>query len=150
MPQDFIFQRRVGFGDCDPAGIAYTGKIADFALEALEAFWGDLLDGESWYEMNVDRGYGMPFVKMGYAFSRPITPRAPLFCHVAPVKVGRTSVGMRVHGIQQDRPCFEANFVSVFVAMDRLAKIEIPAHIRAALSRHMEGQALTNLSSGQA
>ncbi|MDF3856355.1 acyl-CoA thioesterase [Paracoccus sp. P2] len=135
MAANFIWSRRVGFGDCDPARIAYTGKIADFALEALEAFWDDLLDGESWYEMNVDHGYGMPFVKMDYAFSRPITPRAPLLCHVAPTRIGTTSVAMHVRGIQQELPCFEASFISVFVALEKLVKIEIPVHIRAALNR---------------
>ncbi|QRZ15125.1 acyl-CoA thioesterase [Paracoccus methylovorus] len=135
MAANFIWSRRVAFGDCDPARIAYTGKIADFALEALEAFWDDLLDGESWYEMNVDHGYGMPFVKMDYAFSRPITPRAPLLCHVAPTRIGTTSVAMRVRGIQQELPCFEAQFISVFVALEKLVKIEIPVHIRVALKR---------------
>lgn len=32
----FVWQRRVGFGDCDPAQIAYTGRIPDFALEAID------------------------------------------------------------------------------------------------------------------
>ncbi|MBT0779292.1 hypothetical protein [Paracoccus sp. pheM1] len=73
MIEAFVWQRRVGFGDCDPALIAYTGRIADFALEALDAFWDDLLDGRGWYHMNVHQGYGMPFVRMEYEFAAPIT-----------------------------------------------------------------------------
>lgn len=134
---DFEWHRRVGFGDCDPAHIAYTGRVADFALEALDAFWEDLLDGAGWYRMNVDLGYGMPFVHMEFDFRAPVTPRAPLICRVAPERVGASSVAMRVVGVQGDGICFEARFVSVFTAVPSLEKIPVPGTVRAALlARH--------------
>ena len=135
MIDGFVWRRRVAFGDCDPALIAYTGRIADFALEALDAFWEALLDGEGWFSMNVDGGYGMPFVHMDYDFRRPIVPPEPLFCHVRPERVGRSSVTMAVTGVQGGQVAFEARFVSVFVDRASRSKIEIPAHVRAALAR---------------
>jgi len=63
--EGFVWRRRVGFGDCDPARIAYTGRIPEFALKAIDAFWEDLLDGDNWFRMNVDQGIGTPFVKDG-------------------------------------------------------------------------------------
>jgi len=135
---EFVWRRRVGFGDCDPAQIAYTGRIAEFALEALDAFWEDLLDGEGWFSMNVEAGYGMPFVHMEYDFRRPIVPPEPLFCHVAPEQIGKSSVTMTVRGMQRAQAAFEARFVSVFVKRSDLSKIEIPGHVRAALENRVQ------------
>ncbi|RDD70055.1 acyl-CoA thioesterase [Paracoccus versutus] len=132
MIEAFVWQRRVGFGDCDPALIAYTGRIADFALEALDAFWDDLLDGRGWYHMNVHQGYGMPFVRMEYEFAAPITTKAPLMCYVTPELIGKTSVTMRVEGRQSGRTCFNGRFVSVFTETESMQKISVPASVRSA------------------
>ena len=35
----FVHFVRVGWGDCDPARIAFTGRLAAFALEAIDAWW---------------------------------------------------------------------------------------------------------------
>ena len=134
MDSDFVCERRVGFGDCDPALIAYTGKIADFALEALDRFWETILDGEGWFQMNVDKGYGMPFVRMEYDFHHPIRPGPPLVLRVRPVKLGTTSICMMVEGEQRGTGCFTARFVSVFVDRNRKTKITIPPHIRAVMT----------------
>lgn len=133
----FVWKRRVGFGDCDPARIAYTGSIASMALEAIDAFWEDLLEGNGWFQMNVDQGYGMPFVHMSYDFRSPVTARAPLYCDVFPTDIGTSSVALRVVGRQQDRLCFEAAFVSVFVETASLGKMEVPEAVRRALEGAM-------------
>lgn len=130
----FIWQRRVGFGDCDPARIAYTGRIPDFALEAIDAFWEHILGGTNWFRMNVDQGIGTPFVHMEMDFRAPITPRAPLFCHVRPAPPGNASVTFHVEGVQADTVCFTSKFVCVFVDAASLKKIPIPDPIRAALA----------------
>ena len=58
----FRHTRRVAWGDCDPARIAYSGRVPDFALEAIDAFWEHHLDGEGWFQLVLDRGIGTPFV----------------------------------------------------------------------------------------
>jgi 4-hydroxybenzoyl-CoA thioesterase len=131
--EGFVWQRRIGFGDCDPARIAYTGRIPEFALEAIDAFWETLLDGDNWFRMNVDQGIGTPFVHMEFDFTAPITPRAALQCHVKPVSLGNSSVTFSVTGTQDGRECFAAEFVSVFVSSPGFSKIPVPERIRAAL-----------------
>ena len=42
----FITTRTVLFGDCDPAGIVYTPRIAYFVIEAIHEFLSDRLGGE--------------------------------------------------------------------------------------------------------
>ncbi|MCR8549436.1 acyl-CoA thioesterase [Salipiger sp. P9] len=135
MDEYFECTRRVGFGDCDPAQIAYTGRIANFALDALDAFWEDLLGGEGWFQMNAEGGYGLPFVRIEYDFKSPIVPGAPLFLQVWPVRLGTSSVTMAVRGVHRGAVCFEAQFVSVFTDRASFAKIAAPDHVRAALLR---------------
>ena len=42
---------RVTWGDCDPARIAYTGRLPWFALDAINAWWEEQLGGDGWFEM---------------------------------------------------------------------------------------------------
>lgn len=129
----FTWQRRVGFGDCDPARIAYTGRLPDIALEAIDRFWEELLDGENWFRMNVDQGIGTPFVHLEFDFTAPITPRAPLTLKVTPEAVGTCSIRFRVTAEQDGTACFSAGFVCVTVRAPALEKIPVPSHMRAAL-----------------
>ena len=54
----------MGWGDCDPAQIAYTARLPAFSLEANDAWWEAPQDGDGWFQMELDRGYGTPFVSM--------------------------------------------------------------------------------------
>jgi len=131
--EGFVWRRRVSFGDCDPARIAYTGRIPEFALEAIDAFWEDLLDGVNWFRMYTDQELAIPFVRMEMTFKKPVTPRAPLFCRVEPVALGNSSMTFEVTGSQDDIACFVAQFVCVFVTSTNFGKIPVPPPIRAKL-----------------
>ncbi len=110
----FSHEIRVTWGDCDPAQIAYTGRIPYWALESIDAWWGHVA-GLDWYALNVDRGIGTPFVHMTLDFSAPITPRHALRCQVVLLKLGARSIHHSVVGFQGKTQCFKGEFVSVFV-----------------------------------
>ncbi len=135
-----VFQHsiRVGWGNCDPAGIAYTGWLPMFALQSIDAWWADRL-GAGWYEMEFDHGFGTPFVSMRLDFSSPVTPRHPLVCEVAPVRLGRTSITFRVVGRQDGVDRFSGSFTSVFVTHGGLEKREPPGHVRDLVEREIAG-----------
>jgi 4-hydroxybenzoyl-CoA thioesterase len=118
----------VRWSDCDPARIAYTGRIPCFALEAIDAWWVDKV-GRDWYRLNVDCKVGTPFVHLRMDFRAPVTPRHPLLCEVALTKLGRRSVTFRVVGRQNGEICFEGDFVSVFVIADEFTPISAPSEI---------------------
>jgi 4-hydroxybenzoyl-CoA thioesterase len=122
MQKVFEHEIRVTWGDCDPAKIVYTGRIPGFALDAINAFWEHVLDGDGWYQMELDRNLGTPFVHMSLDFRRPITPRHRLICRVWPSAIGATSVRFRVEGRQADSLCFEGRFVEVFMNADKFVK----------------------------
>ena len=80
---------RVTWGDCDPAKIAYTARLPWFALDAINAWWEDRLGGDGWFQMELDRNVGTPFVHMSMDFLAPVTPRDRLICHVWPARLGK-------------------------------------------------------------
>lgn len=126
----FEHEIRVGWGDCDPARIAYTGRLPSFALEAIDAWWGDTI-GADWYHMELDRGIGTPFVSLSMDFRSPVTPRHKLICKVAPTKLGKTSVTLRVEGWQGGVLCFEGSFTEVFIDPSRFKPTPPPDEVRA-------------------
>lgn len=111
---DFTYVRRVGWGHCDPAGIAYSAYLPEFALEAIDAWWEDLLDGDGWFQMEMDRKVGTPFVHMSLDFRHPVTPRHRLELTVWPAKLGTRSITFRVDGVQGGTLCYSGTFVCVF------------------------------------
>jgi acyl-CoA thioesterase FadM len=134
-----VFQHgiRVTWGDCDPAKIAYTGRLPWFALDAINAWWEAELEGDGWFEMELDRNVGTPFVRLEMDFHRPVTPRHKLICYVWPVALGNTSITFRVDAEQDGELCFSTRTVSVFIVADQFRKQPPPDDIRQIIERHL-------------
>ena len=131
-PDDaFAHEISISWGDCDPARIAYTGNIPQWALLAINAWWEAHLGGDGWYQMELDRNVGTPFVHLSMDFMAPITPRHRLICHVWPVRLGKSSIEFRVDGCQDGVQCFAGRFVNVFTIADRFKSQAAPPDIRA-------------------
>jgi 4-hydroxybenzoyl-CoA thioesterase len=135
-PEVFTHVIRVGWGDCDPALIAFTGRLPVFAIESIDAWWEHHF-GAGWYQMELDRGLGTPFVHMSLDFRVPVTPRHRLECRTWPVALGKTSVSFRVDGVQNGVVCFSGRFVCVFAVPQALKKRPPPEEVRALLERHI-------------
>jgi acyl-CoA thioesterase FadM len=129
----YIHIAQIRFADTDAAGIAYTGRFANFAMDAIDGWFRDRLDTD-WFRLNIDEGIGTPFVHMSMDFRSPLTPRDMLQTMVLIPKAGTTSLTFNVAGRVGTRVSFEGRFVCVFV--DRIAAkpIEIPARYRGAIA----------------
>ncbi|WP_425074541.1 acyl-CoA thioesterase [Sagittula sp. S175] len=136
MSEPYVHEIRVAWGDCDPARIVYTARIPWFALDAINGWWEDRL-GDGWFQMELDRGVGTPFVNMNLDFRSPITPRHRLMCSVQPVRLGETSITFEVVGRQDGVVCFEGRFTCVFVTAAAFAKCPPPEDIRALVEAHL-------------
>ena len=130
MSDAYVYEIRVSWGHCDPAKIAYTGNIPGWALEAINGWWETHL-GDGWYQMELDRNVGTPFVRLEMDFRAPITPRHRLQCHVRPQRLGEKSVTFRVEGYQADTLCFEGLFTCVFIIADQFKSRAAPPEFRA-------------------
>ena len=129
----FTHEITVGWADCDPAAIAFTGRIPYFALEAIDAFWREMV-GLDWYQLNLDQNIGTPFVHLSLDFSAPVTPRHKLACNVEVTRLGTTSISFRVSGFQNAILCFKGIFTCVFVVSDAMRPRQPPADIRARIA----------------
>lgn len=132
----FVHPISVRWADCDPAFIAYTGRIPNFALEAIDAWWAATV-GYDWFRLNADRGYSTPFVHMSIDFIAPVTPRHVLECAVRPLRLGDTSIRFEVVGSQDGTRCFAGEFVSVFVTTSGFRKTPPVDDIRALIVPHL-------------
>ena len=128
-PAVFEHEIRVGWGDCDPARIAYTARLPWFALESIDAWWEHVSGGNGWFQMETDQNFGTPFVHMSMNFRSPVTPRHRLRCRVWPVRLGTTSIRFRVEASQDGVVCFDGEFVCVFTVADAFRKQPPPAGI---------------------
>ena len=137
--KSFVHEIRVGWGDCDPAKIAYTGRLPVFALEAIDAWWEDTLGGDGWYQLEMDRGFGTPFVHLECDFRSPVTPRYRLLCEVFPTKLGTKSISFKVIGRQNGVLCFEGGFTCVFTKAATVSTIPAPDDIRAIVEPLIRG-----------
>lgn len=127
----------VTWGDCDPARIVYTARFPWFALDAINAWWEKQLDGDGWFQMEIDRNIGTPFVRLEMDFHHPVTPRHDLICHVWPVHLGETSIAFRVDGLQDGKLCFSSRSVNVFITADRFSKRSPPDEFRQIVEREL-------------
>jgi acyl-CoA thioesterase FadM len=128
----FVHRIRVRWSDCDPAAIAYTGRIPAWALEAIEAWW-EHHAGLDWYRINLDLKIGTPFVHMTMDFRSPVTPRHLLECEVALKKLGNRSITHTVRASQGGVLCFEGKFVAAFVEGTVMKPRMLPDDILAAI-----------------
>ncbi len=127
----FEYPINVTWGDCDPARIAYTARLPAFALEAINGWWESHLDGDGWYQMELDRNVGTPFVKLGMEFAHPVTPRHRLMCEVFPTRLGEKSITFCVKGRQDGRLCFTGSFTCVFTIANQFKSQPAPPDLRA-------------------
>ena len=139
---------KVSWGDCDPANIVYTGRLTGLALEAINAWWEAQLDGDGWFQMELDRNIGTPFVRLEMEFMHPVTPRHTLECHVWPVKLGTTSIAFRVDGEQNDRLCFSFRSINVFTQADSFEKRTPPEQIRQVVERCLPAKRVDSADTG--
>ncbi len=133
----FVHTRKIVWADSDPAGIAYSGRFPNFALEAIEAWCGDRL-GMAWHEMHQNLGGGTPFVHMSMDFRASLRPGDALATAVALRKAGRSSMEFAVTGRLADgKVSFEGRFVCVFVDDATHQSRPIPEVFQEAIAREL-------------
>ncbi|MCZ4256407.1 thioesterase family protein [Sulfitobacter sp. PR48] len=140
MADPFIHPVNVTWGDCDPARIAYTARLPYFALDAINAWWEAHLGGDGWFQMEIDRNVGTPFVSLAMEFRSPVTPRHTLMCDTFPTRLGDKSISFAVNGSQDGKLCFEGRFTCVFTIADQFRSQPVPPDLRAIVEPHIRAK----------
>lgn len=132
----YVLRRRVKWGEVDYARIVYTARFADYAMEAIEAWYRDTV-GHHWSD-NLDRfDFGAPAGGLSLEFLRPLYPDDVLDTEVRLARIGRTSYTLDVVGRNGDgADCFTGSVRFVTIDPEGWAAIPLPEVLRTAFERY--------------
>lgn len=144
-----VHRLRVGFGDCDPAGIVYYPRFFHFFHEAMES-WFDARLGLAYAELIQGRGLGFPAVHAEADFKLPCAFGQEIAVELRVAQLGRTSIrlGFTVRLAGDPAAAVRLTGVVVSAVMDldpqrptfRRA-VELPADLRARIEAFAAGRA---------
>ena len=114
----FIQSRIVRWGDCDPAGIIYTPRILDYAIETVEACLREVM-GASWNVMREQHNIGGPTVHFECDIRTPLAPDMAVDLVLTLEKLGRSSMTSRIVCVDAEGvEYFRVLLVNCFVTGD--------------------------------
>lgn len=134
----FVYLRRVRWGDGDAARIAYTVRLADFTMEAVEDWFRRVL-GFDWYRLNVELGLGSPVVHLAFDFHSPVVPGDRLAITVLVKHLGASSITFDLSARLPDgRVPFRATSIHALVDNARMKAVRIPDEFRSRIEAYMQ------------
>ncbi len=125
----FNLTRKVKWGDCDPAGIIYTPRVLDYAMETLEA-WNREVLGITWIKLNREMSLGMPTVRAEMDFLDAPGPDDDVVTELRIDRVGRSSITFGITGRYDDgRELFRVKVTSCLISRPAFKPTPIPEGI---------------------
>lgn len=126
----FIFERRVGFGECDPARIFFAPRAVDYAVEAVE-LWYDAVLGVSWSDLVNLHHLEARFLSMDCDYKRPLVAGEVIRVRVSVTGIdGDTFTLGAAAELGPGEPAFQVTLVMAFIERDQGEAIPIPPHYR--------------------
>jgi 4-hydroxybenzoyl-CoA thioesterase len=136
--EPFSIERRIAWGECDPARIYYTPYAIDYAVEALEAWYESVL-GVPLAEFAARYGFDAPFVRGDCHYLRPLVAGQVARLRIWVTGVGGSSLTFEVSGAGTDgQPCFVARLVACFVGRQESLPVQIPQFFRECIENYRQ------------
>jgi len=132
----YRYQRRVHWGDGDPASIVYTVRFLDYVMEALEGWWREVADVD-WFVLNIDMHMGAPVVHLEMDFRAPVVPGDIVDVAVLVSAVGRSAITFDLQGSRAGTELFTARLIASVVDNRAVKAIEIPSDLREPIERYL-------------
>lgn len=128
--QPYRVFRTVKWSECDPAGAVSAPNFYGYALWAWDLMLLHLLDGargEVW----------SPVKSVTLTHHRTLWPGDKLHMAVVPLSIGRTSFEVRVTGMSEDRPIFDAMLRIVCADRAMTCAVPVPERLKARLGESL-------------
>ncbi len=126
----YRISRILSWGHCDPAGIIYTPRALDYAVEMLEAWNRDVL-GTSWVTLRNKMSLGFPTVRAELDFLKPPAVDDVIILDLEVLELGRSSMTTQVSGHDgADKVYFVVKLVSCLISVPEFRSHEILPEIR--------------------
>lgn len=131
----FVVRQRVRWGDCDPAGVVYTGKFSEYLLGAVNLFFAELGGGRysAWIKsLDVDT----PCKGMELVFHGALWPEDEFEMHCSVPVVRDHSFDIQVEAVQADgRRVFNGRLSPICISRQVRTRVPVPGPLREALAR---------------
>ena len=132
----FVVRRRVRWGDCDPAGVVYTGVFGDYVISAVELFYEYLL-GSPATQARAIHGFGTPTRALDFDFRSWLVPDDDFDMAVTVREVRTRSYVLDIAARKPDgREVFYARLTPVCVSRTGRRAIAIPGVLREKLENY--------------
>ncbi|MGC3985611.1 MAG: acyl-CoA thioesterase [Pseudorhodoferax sp.] len=130
----FVVRRRVRWSDCDPAGVVYTGRFTDYALDAVALFYCELGEGQP-AQWRASLGVDTPCKGMALEFHRALWPEEEFEMHLQVGAVREHSYDILIEATQPGGVrIFSARVSPICIRRDARVRAPIPAAMAAALA----------------
>lgn len=130
----FTVRRRVRFGDCDPAGVAYTARFSEFVISAMDLFFQELLGAPFGTRFP---GIDTPLKALSFAFHAPLRPNDDIEMVVTSGEVRTSTFQLLVAArLPEGTPAFDAILTPICIAPDERRRVDIPPLLRTVLENH--------------
>lgn len=134
----FIAQRTLGFGDCDPSGIAYFPSYLDIMVSVVEEFFAAA--GAPWSQMIAERRIGTPTVRLNITFSKPGFHGDALEFAIRLVKIGTSSMDLEHIVSARGEVLWRAEQRLVATSLETHGSCPWPDDIRAGFAPYLDSQ----------
>jgi acyl-CoA thioesterase FadM len=130
----WVFERRVKWGECDPAGVVYTPRFSDFVAEAHLAFF-EYLFGAPPYELLLPQHLALPAKALSLEFKQSLWPneRFSIDVCIADIRTHTYDLGITARALDGSE-LFTAKFTLICLNRDIKKAVALPEFIREKLS----------------
>lgn len=129
-PNTYTYRRIVRYGDCDASRNYYTPRAIDYAIEAVEGWYENVL-GASWTDLNRQGELVFHFLHAGCEFLKTLTAGEMVQARVEIVGVENSSLMFRVSGNNDaGELCFRAHLRACFMEFKQFEPVPIPLKYR--------------------
>lgn len=132
-----IVRKRVGWGECDPAGVVYTPRFADFLAAAFMWFSRAILTDV----LVADDGTRLatPMKALSLEFHHVLRPSEIFDMTVSVGEVRRRTFDLRVEGHSATYGrCFAGSLTPILVRPPDFGYVEMPEAMRAVLNAYKD------------
>lgn len=134
QPNLYRQRRKVRFSDCDPAGMVFFPRYLSQMNDLVEDWFDEAL-GIAYADFIGARGFGLPTVKLDCEFLSPGVFGSAIEWQLSVLRIGGSSITLRVEGAEGGMLRFRLNIVLVATAVHQGGAVALPDDLRAALLR---------------
>ncbi|MFK7957547.1 MAG: acyl-CoA thioesterase [Lysobacterales bacterium] len=135
LAKHFVQNRRVLFGECDPAGVLYTPRICEYIIEGALKFVSDCL-GQPFERYMFARNLTLPARNFTVDFLRPLTWDDEIEIRAGLKEIRTHAYTVQVTAMDQQQVAFSGTVTQACVDSEAKKLAKLPAEFKAALKRH--------------